>query len=97
MTSGDRKAYTEALIILKKLDALKYLPEEIIYNMEKEKDPDWIFEFDENEALENQRMLRKTAVVLSTLYIMYMCDDNEEKSFLKMLYEANENELKNND
>ncbi|MBQ8298752.1 MAG: hypothetical protein IJX99_02615 [Clostridia bacterium] len=96
MGNVNGKAYTEVLTILKELNLLNSIPKELVYNMERERDLEWQFEFDKNEALENQRMLRKTAVILSTLYIMYMCDDNDEKSYLKALYEANENEKNTN-
>jgi len=35
-------------------------------------------------------MLRETAILFSTLYLMYICKDNNEREELKQIYKANE-------
>ena len=43
-----------------------------------------------NIPLENQKIMRKTIVLLSTIYVAYICNDGKEKEKLKKLYLQNE-------
>lgn len=90
MTTEQRRAYTETLIILGKLELDSLLPKDIIENMNKEKDETWDFIYNENLPLEEQKVLKRTSALLSIIYLMYLCDDIEEKKELKLLYEENE-------
>ncbi len=90
MTLEQKRANVETLIILEKLNIIDKIPEDIIKDMRSNIDATWNFEYDDNTPLEKQNILRMTAVILSTLYLMYICEDNDEKQKLKKLYEENE-------
>lgn len=90
MTTEQRRAYTETLIVLEKLELNPLLPRDILENMNKEKDESWDFTYNDNLPLEEQKVLKRTSALLSIIYLMYLCDDIEEKKELKALYEENE-------
>lgn len=90
MTTEQRRAYTETLIVLEKLELNPFLPKDILENMNKEKDESWDFTYNDNLPLEEQKVLKRTSALLSIIYLMYLCDDIEEKKELKALYEENE-------
>ena len=58
--------------------------------MRTNRDLDWNFFYNDKLPLESQNILRMTAVILSTIYLMYICEDDLEKQELKALYEENE-------
>lgn len=93
MTITEKRANKEVLIILNELNLLNQIPQDVCNNLYKNQDESWPFVYDSNLKLEEQRILRDTAVLFSTLYLMYICNDVEEKSRLKSIYE--ENEIKN--
>lgn len=93
MTITERRANKEVLIILNELNLINQIPQNVYSNLYKNQDESWNFVYNPNLKLEEQKILRDTAVLFSTLYLMYVCKDNKEKSRLKLIYE--ENEIKN--
>lgn len=93
MIITERRANKEVLIILNELNLINQIPQNVYSNLYKNQDESWKFAYNPNLKLEEQKILRDTAVLFSTLYLMYVCKDNKEKSRLKLIYE--ENEIKN--
>ena len=90
MKIEEKRAYKEALIILEKLNLLNYIPQEILNKIIENQDNEWDFQYDINKTLEEQVSSKETAILLSTLYLMYICDDINEKQELKKIYTENE-------
>jgi len=90
MTINQKRANKEVLVILKKFNLEKEIPNEVVKNIEENQDNDWNFVYDDSLELEEQNMLRETAILFSTLYLMYICKDNNEREELKQIYKANE-------
>lgn len=90
MTNIQKKANKEVLVIIDKFDLRERIPSKVIGNLENNKDDEWEFIYDDNLKLEEQKMLRQTAVLISTLYLMYICEDDAEKENLKLIYTQNE-------
>ena len=95
-TSQERKAYKEVLIILEKLNLVQMIPENVIETLKTERDENWQFEYDETLPLEEQDILRDTAVLFSNLYLAFVCKDAEEKESLKNIYSTNQTKIDNN-
>ena len=86
----EKKAYKEVLTILKELDMLNSIPIELVNKMREIQDEKWYFSFDATKKLEEQDILKSTAIILSALYVTYICEDKNEKEELRMIYENNE-------
>ena len=82
-TSQERKAYKEVLIVLEKLDLIQEIPQNVLETLKAEQDNSWNFEYDETLPLEEQDILRNTAVLFSNLYLAFICKDENEKKELK--------------
>lgn len=95
-TSQERKAYKEVLIILEKLNLVQMIPENVIETLKTERDENWQFEYDETLPLEEQNILRDTAILFSNLYLAFVCKDAEEKESLKNIYSTNQTKIDNN-
>ena len=96
MSIVEKRANTEVLVILEKLNMLDKIPENVLLTMKNNRDEKWNFIYDDNLMLEEQNITKETAVLLSTIYLMYICEDQEEKEELKQIYENNEETLKQN-
>lgn len=89
-TIQECRAYKEVLIILEKLNLISEIPENIINLLKTEQDNGWGFVYDEELELEEQNILRETAVIFSNLYLAFICKDVEEKEQLKEIYMMNQ-------
>lgn len=78
MTIDNRRAFTEALAMLKYLKLLDQIPQKVINKMEKDKDQTWNFSIDKNIPIEEQKTLHSTKALFTHLYITYICKDKEE-------------------
>lgn len=85
-----QRAYKEALVILKEVDCLQYIPSDIIYLLENMQDKNYSFVYDSNKSIEDQNVSRETMIILSVLYIRFLCNSAEEKAQLRKVYEKNE-------
>ena len=70
MTNTYAKAYTEVLEILKYLPKEQYMriPKEKIQFYEKNKDNSYTYIFDTTKTLEEQKVSRKTKVIIVSLF-----------------------------
>ncbi len=85
-----KRAYKEVLMILNALHLNNFVPENILTTMQREQDESWEFEINPEVPMEDQDILKRSAALLSVIYIKYICDDENEKQELKALYEKNE-------
>ena len=90
MSIVEKRANTEVLVILEKLNMLDRIPENVLLNMRNNRDETWNFVYDDNFKLEEQNINKETATLLSSIYLMYICDEQKKKEELKQLYERNE-------
>lgn len=88
------KCLVELDEILKLLsyEDLAKIPYEIRNAINKEKDKNYIWHYDETKRLSEQNMNRKTIAILSYLNMEYLLNE-EEKSLMKKLHEFNERKI----
>lgn len=90
MTTKQKIANKEVLIILDKLNLTSKIPKELLVAMKNNQDESWNFVYNDNLKLEEQKMTRQTIILFTSLYFMYICEDNNEKENLKKIYMENE-------
>ena len=90
MSIIEKRANAEVLVILEKINMLDRIPEKVLLNMKNNRDETWNFVYDYNLKIEEQNINKETATLLSSIYLMYICDEQEKKEELKQLYERNE-------
>ncbi|MBQ9314022.1 MAG: hypothetical protein IJ220_03325 [Clostridia bacterium] len=96
MNLAQKRANKEVLELLNHFHLSDKIPVTILKNMQENQDNNWSFTYDENCDLEDQKIQRETAVLFSTLYIMYICEDEKEKEELKQIYKENEQKFNQN-
>ena len=84
------KVYKEVLTVLEIFNLVNAIPKNVIENMMRKQDKDYEYLFDVNIPIEEQKISKKTATILSVLYIKYICTDENEKLELKAMYEKND-------
>lgn len=90
MTFKQKIANKEVLIILDKLNLMDKIPKDLLGAMKNNQDESWSFIYNDNLKLEEQKMTRQTIILFTSLYFMYICEDNTEKEKLKKIYIENE-------
>ena len=93
MTLKQKIAIKEVIVILDKLDLLYKIPKSVLENLERNKEDRWEFVYNNNLKLEEQNITRETSILLSVLYLMYICEDDKEKQKLKSIYMENEKKI----
>lgn len=85
MRNETEMAYAEVDAILDMMDEehLKKVPDNIRLFFKVEKARGYKPEINPKETLENQKLLRKTTVLLTILYLNYWCESEEEKEEIK--------------
>ncbi len=86
----DRKAYYQTYVILKNLDLLNELPEEIKKFIINNSESDEEFSFDQDIPLFEQIDNEKTEALLSYIYLKYINKNEFEKNILLEKYKQNE-------
>lgn len=84
------KVYKEVLTVLEIFNLVNAIPKNVIENMMRKQDKDYEYLFDVNIPIEEQKISKKAATILSVLYIKYICTDENEKLELKAMYEKND-------
>ncbi len=84
------KVYKEVLTVLEIFNLVNTIPKNVIENMMRKQDKDYEYLFDVNIPIEEQKISKKAATILSVLYIKYICTDENEKLELKAMYEKND-------
>lgn len=83
------RVYKEVLTVLDTFNLIDAIPQNVIGKMIREQDRDYEYSFDVNTPIEEQKISRKAATILSVLYLKYICADDNEKQELKAIYEKN--------
>ena len=91
MLSTYAKAYTEILEILKYLPKEEYdkIPKSKIEFYNKNKDPNYVYEFDIRKNLNEQTISRETNSIIITLFRDYFATDVQKEKLMNIL-KANE-------
>ena len=94
MGDNIRKAYSEVSKILELLGAeyINKIPNEIIENINKEKDNEYIVNINPDIPLEEQNLLQDTISILAMLKLDYWCENEDEKKELLNILNKNEEE-----
>lgn len=90
MTTKEKIANKEVLIILDSLNLTDKIPEKVLKYMESNQDENWKFTYNKNLKLEEQKLTRQTIILFSSLYYLYICENINEKERLKNIYIENE-------
>lgn len=85
----ENKRLVEVECILRKLDAdyINKIPKEIWDYIEKNKDKEYLFNYDENKNLNEQNLSIDTISILTYINIKYLLDEQHKKEMLKILRE----------
>lgn len=88
------KCLVQVYEILNYLDGeeLEKIPEEVIRNIEKRKDNNYVWNYDESKPLNEQVLDRKTIAILSYINMEYLLNE-EEKEYIEKLHKFNEDKL----
>lgn len=96
--SNYNEACAEVSTILSYLNKNEYdkIPSNVIEVIEKNKNKDYIFEFDESVELREQKLLEETRAILFNLFRDYLCTPTQKEKIIKMQAEERHklNEMK---
>lgn len=75
------KAYAELYEVIKRFSKQEYetIPKEVIKNIQKNMDKDYIWKYDNNKELEEQNFLVETKALIVELYERYLCPQNKKE------------------
>lgn len=96
MNTIKKRANFEVLVILNKFNLIDKIPEQVLLSMKQNQDENWNFVYDDNLELEEQKITKETAILLSSIYLRYICENQEEREELKKIYEENEKNKRQN-
>lgn len=84
---------SEILNHLKKSDYDK-IPKEVIDVIEKNKDKEYIWKYDETKDLKNQNVSKDTIAILSYINMQYLLNE-EQRKFVQEIFNENQKKLEN--
>lgn len=92
----ERQCYSEVYDIINFLDEdlKKKIPQKWINFLENEKMNNYVTTINPYIPLEMQQIDKKTKIIISYLYIKYLCDDNEKKFFYDKEAKERKDEIK---
>lgn len=96
ITKETRIAYAETneiINLLEEADRNK-IPLKLRKFFEREKDKDYKNHIDIEKPLKDQNLTRKTLALIAMLNLNYICEDENEKKRLRVIYKANEEKYK---
>lgn len=76
-----KKAYTELNEIFKIMteDELSKIPKQLIMNIQKEMDKEYVWQLDKNKGILEQELMTETKALIVEIYKRYLCPENEKK------------------
>lgn len=79
------KAYVEVLEILSNIskEDVNKIPRDILNVMEKNKDKNYTFEFDNDKTLEEQSLMRETKAILAYIFVNYWSSPEQKETIEK--------------
>lgn len=94
MTITQKRTNKELMEILNKFNLTGRIPRNVIDNIRNNQDENWVYTYDDNLELYEQKISKETAIMFSAIYLMYICDDEKEKEELREIYIKNEEDIK---
>ena len=84
-------AMQESYKIIQKMgnSYITLIPTDVMDEIEKSRNKEYKFEYDENKTLEEQNVKKETFEILSYLNYMYWCKPDEKEAFSKIYKENN--------
>ena len=86
MTITQKRTNKELMEILNKFNLTGRIPRNVIDNIRNNQDENWVYTYDDNLELYEQKISKETAIMFSAIYLMYICDDEKEKEELREIY-----------
>lgn len=80
-----KKAYVELYEIIKNLsgDEKTKIPKEFVYNLKRDMDCNYLFQFDKSKAILEQNLMPETKALLVQLYAKFLAPKEEEELWKK--------------
>ena len=75
-------------------EELNKIPEDVLKNIKKHKDKEYMWKYDESKQLEEQKFDRNTIVILSYINMEYLLS-KEQKDLMEKIHELNEQNFAN--
>ena len=90
------KRLVEVSVILKHLNKNDYdkIPKELIDRIEKNKDLEYIWNYDETKDLKNQNVSKDTIAILSYINMQYLLNEDQKK-FVQEIFSENQKKIEN--
>ena len=90
------KRLVEVSVILKHLNKNEYdkIPKELIDRIEKNKDLEYIWNYNETKDLKNQNVSKDTIAILSYINMQYLLNEDQKK-FVQEIFSENQKEIEN--
>ncbi len=88
------KRLVEVSVILNHLKKSDYdkIPKEVIDRIEKNKDMEYIWNYDETKDLKNQNVSKDTIAILSYINMQYLLNE-EQRKFVQRIFNENQKKL----
>lgn len=93
VSQSTRQAYAEIDEFIELLDIKdkNKIPKKLREFFKLEKDKEYIKNIDVTKSIEEQNFKEETFALIAMLNLKYICEDEEEKTRLKKIYQENEN------
>ena len=85
VTDIHSKSFTELVETLDQFseEELSIFPKNLISNFKKNKDPNYIWEFDKSKKVKDQNYMTETKALIVNLYKKYLCPESEKEKWKK--------------
>ena len=85
VTDIHSKSFTELVETFDQFseEELSIFPQNLIANFKKNKDPNYIWEFDKSKHVKDQNYMTETKALIINLYKKYLCPDSEKEKWKK--------------
>ena len=76
-----KKAYTELYELVKRLskEQLSKIPQSFISNLKRNKDNEYVWQYDDSKELEKQNFMLETKALIVEMYERYLCPEDKKK------------------
>ena len=90
------KRLVEVSVILNHLNKSDYdkIPKEVIDRIEKNKDTEYIWYYDETKDLKDQKVSKDTIAILSYINMKYLLNE-EQRKFVEEVFKENQKKIEN--
>lgn len=76
-----KKAYTELYELVKRLskEQLSKIPQSFISNLKRNKDNEYVWQYDDSKELEKQNFMLETKALIVEMYERYLCPEDKKE------------------